>query len=357
MSGIAENKKKQWVSLAVIVVLLAITVWFLLKNQELPELLPLLHNLHLGYLLVGVGVMLCFFGMEAVSLHTLLGAFHYYPGFWRCYNYSLINFYFSAITPGCCGGQPSQMYYMKRDGIELGSSSLAVLLFNIAYHISAMVIVVAALLWGGRALLADLGMIKYLLLYGVAAQLLCVVAYGTAVFSPKLAPTIVRKLVGFLAKIRLVKDQQAVLTKTASQVEQYQRGVAYIKANPAMLAKLLVLTTLHLLALYSIPFWIYKALGLTGQSFLMIVAIQTALTLALESLPIPGGVGVAEGSFVLIYGRIFGPGLVLPALLLCRGLNYYCGLLVGGLASAYAHGRRLSLHKVRPMGAVQRRFS
>ncbi|MEG1997001.1 MAG: lysylphosphatidylglycerol synthase domain-containing protein, partial [Clostridiales bacterium] len=143
-----------------------------------------------------------------------------------------------------------------------------------------------------------------------------------------------------------------ILEKAAYLVGEYQRGAVYVKSHPAILGKVLVLTTLHLLALYSIPFWIYKAFGLSGQSFAMIVAIQTTMTLSLESLPIPGGVGIAEGSFLLIYSSIFGPALVAPALLLCRGLNYYCGLLIGGVTSAYAQWRRLP--RVKRMPQVKR---
>ncbi|MEG1661472.1 MAG: lysylphosphatidylglycerol synthase transmembrane domain-containing protein, partial [Clostridiales bacterium] len=307
MNSIAENKKQQLVSLVVIVGVLALTYVFLVKNQELPKMADLFHQIHVEYLLVGTGVMLLFFGLEAVSLRILLGVFRYQPGFWRCYSYSLINFYFSAITPGCCGGQPSQLYYMKRDGIELGSSSLTVLLFNVSYHISAMMIVISALLWGGKLLLADLGVLKYLLLCGIIAQAVCITAYGLAVFSPRLAPIIAEKVVKLLAKLHIVKNKQAILEKAAYQVGEYQRGAVYVKSHPAILGKVLVLTTLHLLALYSIPFWIYKAFGLSGQSFAMIVAIQTTMTLSLESLPIPGGVGIAEGSFLLIYSSIFGP--------------------------------------------------
>ena len=58
------------------------------------------------------------------------------------------------------------------------------------------------------------------------------------------------------------------------------------------------------------------------------------LALSMESLPIPGAAGVMEGAFVLFYAGVFGENLVLPAMLLTRGLNYYFWLILGGLVSA-----------------------
>ncbi|MCR4962559.1 MAG: flippase-like domain-containing protein [Firmicutes bacterium] len=348
MEKFAANKKRQCISIAVIATILAVTFFLLFRDQELPELLPLLKSLQPAYLLAAVLAMLAFFAFEALSLRLLLGALRYRPGFCRCYSYALINFYFSSITPGCCGGQPSQLYYMKRDGIGLGSSSLTVLLFNVAYHLSAITIILCALLWGGKNLLHDLSMIKYLLIYGMTVQFLCMAAYGFLIFSPKTAPLAVDKVIRLLAKLHIVKDSAAAEQKMANQLNRYRKGVSYIKKHPLILLKLFAITTCHVLVLYSVPYWIYRALGLSEYSLPAMLAIQTVLTLALESLPIPGGAGVAEGSYLLVYGQIFGPALVVPALLLCRGMNYYSGLLAGGLVSAYAHSKRLRLRRLRP---------
>lgn len=79
---------------------------------------------------------------------------------------------------------------------------------------------------------------------------------------------------------------------------------------------------------------------LSGFTLCDLIAAQVALTLCVESLPIPGGMGVTESGFLLIYASIFGSKLVVPALLLTRGLNYYTGLLIGGIASAYSMRKR-----------------
>ena len=52
-----------------------------------------------------------------------------------------------------------------------------------------------------------------------------------------------------------------------------------------------------------------------------------SISIAVDMLPLPGGVGVSENLFLLIFKRIFGGVLVMPGMLLSRAISYY-GLLI-----------------------------
>jgi hypothetical protein len=65
--------------------------------------------------------------------------------------------------------------------------------------------------------------------------------------------------------------------------------------------------------------------------------MQVMIAIAVEMLPLPGAAGVTEGSFLLVFGAIFGEGYVKPALLLSRGLTFYAVLIVGGIVTFIAH--------------------
>lgn len=344
-----SEKKKQIGSLLFFGVLFGLTFYFLFKDQELTSLAELIRQVDWRYLGIGLAIMCLFFSCEAVNLRILMKSFGYRMSFLRSMKYSLIDFYFSAVTPGACGGQPAQICYMKKDRIEFGSSSLALLLFNLTYHIGVLLIWAGAFAYTwfaqGKILFSDMGILKYLMIYGVAAQAFLVIAFFTAVFSKKLLPRVIHSVVGLLHRAHVVKNQEALLEKVDAQIGEYQRGAAYIKENPLVLCKVLLVTMLHLATLFSVPFWVFKAFGLTGFGLFEIIGLQAALTLSVESLPLPGGMGAAENGYLLIYAGIFGPGLVLPAMLLSRGLNYYAPLVVGGMVSAFAQlsGKRREL--------------
>lgn len=96
------------------------------------------------------------------------------------------------------------------------------------------------------------------------------------------------------------------------------------------------LTSLVQLAAYhSVPFWVYLAFGLQGQSFWAMVGLQGVLFLSVSSLPLPGAVGLTEGGFLLLYQTIF-PGALLPsAMLLSRTVSFYFFLLLSGVFLAF----------------------
>lgn len=338
MDNLVNNKKNHAIILIIVIAMLSLTVFFLLRGNHLPELWSIIKGADVRFLLLGVGIMVAFFAMEAGSMRVLLGSLGYKVPFKRCYGYSLVDFYFSAITPGCCGGQPSQIYYMQRDGIPVGSSSLSLLMFNTAYHLAVLAVMGVVLVTGGMQLIAGMGIMKYFLIYGGLMQLGLVVLYLATAFSSRLVPSLVHHVIEFLVKIHIVRDGEKMHVKAEEQLGEYRCSSFYIRQHPLVLLKVLGMAIVHIVALYAIPFCVYKALGLSGYSILQIIAVQAAMTLAIESLPIPGGIGVTESSFLVVYGTIFGPQLVLPALLLCRGFNYYCCLAVGGVTSAVMQG-------------------
>ena len=334
------NKKEHMICLLSVAVLLIITGVFLLKDQELSDIFSLLASTDLKFIFLGLLAMVLFFAFEARAIQILLQPLAGKRKFPVYYRYALIDFYFSSITPGCSGGQPSQLYFMHRDNIPVSSSSLALLAYNTCCHIAVLLIAAVTLSISGLAVLDKIGAFKYLLIFGVLAQSFLIIFYLIAIFNKRLAAFIVHTIVKVLAKIRIIKNKEAALAKVDTQIEDYRRGAAYIKQNPLLLLRTLLISCLNLLALYSVPFWIFNAFGLGGFTFCDLIAAQVALTLCVESLPIPGGMGVTESGFLLIYASIFGSKLVVPALLLTRGLNYYTGLLVGGIASAYSMRKR-----------------
>ena len=54
-------------------------------------------------------------------------------------------------------------------------------------------------------------------------------------------------------------------------------------------------------------------------------------------LPLPGGVGASEKSFEIMFDRIFGLELVIPGMILSRGISFYLLIVVTGIATIIIH--------------------
>ncbi len=55
--------------------------------------------------------------------------------------------------------------------------------------------------------------------------------------------------------------------------------------------------------------------------------LQAVISVSVDMLPLPGGMGISETLFLKIFRPVFGSTLLLPAMVLSRGLGYYGELL------------------------------
>ena len=67
----------------------------------------------------------------------------------------------------------------------------------------------------------------------------------------------------------------------------------------------------------------YLAFQLSGESMFTIVSLQGMISVAVDMLPLPGGMGISENLFLTIFEPIFGEALVLPGMLVSRGISFY----------------------------------
>ena len=68
----------------------------------------------------------------------------------------------------------------------------------------------------------------------------------------------------------------------------------------------------------------------------MILILQAMISVASDMLPLPGGMGVSESLFLVIFLPFFGEELILPAMVLSRGIGYYTQLLISAVMTAAA---------------------
>ena len=53
-------------------------------------------------------------------------------------------------------------------------------------------------------------------------------------------------------------------------------------------------------------------------------------------LPLPGGMGISESLYLVMFAPIFGESL-LPAMLLSRGISYYAQMLISAVMTCVAY--------------------
>ncbi len=84
---------------AFFVALIALTFWIIFKDQDGRVLLETLKNSDIKFIVIGFATMFVFLCMEAINIGRMLKHLGEKSTFLRNLKYTLIGFFFSAITP------------------------------------------------------------------------------------------------------------------------------------------------------------------------------------------------------------------------------------------------------------------
>lgn len=106
-------------------------------------------------------------------------------GLLSCIACSFIGFFFSGITPSATGGQPMQLYYMKKGGIRISSASVVLMTVAAIYKFVLVLIGMGILLFWRRPLKERLQGYYWLYFLGLFLNVIMVTALLFIMFSPK----------------------------------------------------------------------------------------------------------------------------------------------------------------------------
>lgn len=328
--------KKYIFNVLFLIVLMAGTGYFLLKDQEITEIIKYIKQADKFYLLIGFFLVMIYVSFESVIIYYLMKSLSYAVKFVHCLKYSFIGFFVSAITPSATGGQPAQLYYMSGDGISVAVSSLVLIVVTVAYKIVLLVLGVLMFLIEFDFVMEHISNIKLIMIYGVAVNLVVIGFLLFVILKQSFAKKSIGKFILFLGKIKILKNHKKVLKKIIKAISKYEDGAIYLKENKRVFFIVFVITFIQRIALFAVTFAVYKAFGLKGYSATEIIILQLIISIAVDNLPLPGGIGASEGIFMIFFAEIFTPAYITAGLLLSRGLSYYMIIILGGIVLAFA---------------------
>lgn len=334
------RKKNQIVSLAIVGVLIFLTFYTLRKvtgNLGFSYLWRVIRDLEGKYVLLALVFMAVFVIIEGQCLAILAKALGYRTAFRSASVYAASDIYFSAITPSATGGQPASAYYMARDGIPVSQATTILVVNILLYTLSLILMGTWALVVKFRFFLHAGRILQILFAAGMVLQLLLVALCLLCMFSQNLMRKLGYWIVGVLYRFHFIRTKEDKLEKIDASIGNYQAGVELIKKKTLLMATVLGGNILQRIAFFSIGWFIYKAFGLSQLGYGEFVALQALLAMAVNSLPIPGAIGASEGSFLLLFQSVYPAAVLVPAMLLTRGINYYLCFVLCGIYTLIYH--------------------
>lgn len=330
---------KYALNIGFILAIALLTFHLMFGEKEFEEIIRDIRIADHRWIAAGAVASLLFVAGESAVIHYMLRILEQKTHFLKCLKYSFIGFFFSYITPSSSGGQPMQMYYMKKDKIKIGYSTLIMLLITIAYKSVLILMGIGFLIFNFDTVREYTVDMKLLIILGFVLNLSFIAALLLVFIKPIWARAAGIKIVDVLGKLRIIKpkNKDKNTEKIISICDTYAMGADYIKKNLSVVFNVFLLTVVQRVLLFSVTWIVYRAYGLNETSFTDILTLQIMIAVAVEMLPLPGAAGITEGCFLLTFTTIFGTELVKPALLINRGLTFYLILIIGGLVTFFSH--------------------
>lgn len=336
-----EKTKKMIRNLIIFILLIVLTFYIILKDQDITEIYSILQNVKMQYILIAVLCMCIYVICEAINIGRTLKTLNEKSTFWQNIKYALIGFFFSGITPAASGGQPMQIYYMYKEKISVANSTLALLINLSSMQIVTISIALISVIFNHQYLNNTL---TAFFILGIALNASALTLLLIAIFSKKLLNKLINFVIKIMRKLKIknIEDKQM---KLEAEVNKYQSSSDYIKNNKFVILKILLTTYIQFIAFYSVSYWVYCSFGLNENNFIQIVSVQAILYATVSGIPSPGAVGVTEGGFIEIFKAIIPHNMIKSAMLLNRGISFYLLIIISAIVTSINSYRSVKHNK------------
>ena len=335
MNFLKKNKKNIFQILFLI--LLCVGTFFLLfKDRELGGIWDSIQKANKLYLCAGVILVVFFVSGESTIIFYMMRSLKIHAPFIHCIKYSFVGFFYSCITPSASGGQPAQIYYMSKENIDVSISTLVLMIVTIAYKFVLVVVGAGVILFHHDLISTYMAKTKFFFYLGLLLNVGCIAFMMILVFMPGLTKKLMILGHNILVKFHVMKHRESRLEKLSKAMDKYGKASDYFKSHKMVIINVLLLSILQRFILFFVTYLVYCSLGLRGANWTDIVLLQAVISVAVDMLPLPGGVGASETLFLSMFGPIFGSSIY-SGLLLSRGISYYALILISAAVTIYTH--------------------
>ena len=328
--------RKNILSGCLFLALMLLTFYIIFRGNNMNYVWQTAKELNPAYLAGAVATGLFFVSMEGIMIWYLLRARNLKPSLPGCIRISFIGFFYSGITPSATGGQPMQLYYMKRAGYKLADSTVVLMTVALIYKLVLVLIGIGILLFWYPSLCFYLGNYRYLYYLGLFLNTALVAILLFVMISPRCFHKIVLSGEKLLLKLHILKPSETRTQKLFDMADSYHEAVLFFLHHKKHIALVTVLTFLQRFSVFFLTWLIYKGMHLSGHTMMEVIMIQATVYIAVDMLPLPGSQGITELMYKTVFSAIFSGAYLTASMCITRGINFYLLLLVSALIAGLA---------------------
>ena len=259
--------------------------------------------------------------------------------------------YYDNITPMATGGQPFQIYYLNKRGVNGEVAANIPLARYIFWQIAFVILGVITLCFKFTTVFGSSPSFNIIFTMALIALIGNCLIFTFMIFmsiSKKFAPKLIIWGLKLLAKMKIVKNYQLQFRKSMAFVRNYQNCFKYMAKQAWFIVLQLVLAFVEIIGFSSLLYFVLRAFLTPAQiadvNFINVLAQSLICQLAVGLVPTPGGSIASELSLLAIFSTYLGgvgPQATL-AMLVYRIITYYFLLIQGLFVVSYdfAYGNK-----------------
>lgn len=319
-------KNKLFNALLLIVVTLLV-LYFSLKD-DYNTIVNTIFNIDKKFLIMGFFLLFSYWFFKSITTWIITKEYNKYR-FRQSFRMIIETNFFHAVTPFSSGGQPYEIYSLKKSGLKITDATNVSVQSFITYQIALVLLGVIAVICNYKFnLFLENKMLSKLVTLGFIINLLVIVVLFLITFTKRISGFILKIIINILDKFHIFKDKEKIKNNLNKYLKDFNDGAKKIFENKFRFIGLVLLQFISLVSLYLIPFVLFMGIDIYINP--LIVIMTSAYVMLIGSfVPIPGGTGGLEYGFIMFFSTFNSSKVVTAVMLLWRFITYYFGMILG----------------------------
>lgn len=374
-----KGRVKYLIYIGIVLIATGISLGFALWGDKFSETVNAFKNVDPLYICLIILIVFASYAFDGLIIYIFCRLYtRRYRWHQGCAT-TLIGQFYSDITPGATGGQIMEVFTLRKQGMKVANAASIMVMWFIMYQTSLIIFDIIALCVEWQTIITSkplfIGGLNWeipllpLIIIGFALNLSVIAILYMMSFSSRFHNWIIKYGLGFLAKIKLVKNLEEQREKVRIHALNFKNELKRLQTNFPVIIVTFIVFMVMLFARFSIPYFAGLSLNAWGdKSFSAVLLFRSAFLSATHQMvtgliPLPGSAGVSEMCFEYLFYNYFyyGPDGVTPSALvsslepskvggvmegimsstqiLWRTATFHIVLLVTGIVAAFYHGR------------------
>ena len=278
-----------------------------------------------AYILMALGILFVGLLFDGLRLITLAKVTDERLSLKQIVNVVLSNYFLALVTPGASGGAIAQVMFMKKAGVPVAKATVVVLVRTIM-SISFLIFLVPVVFFTDT----DINT-------GIPTYVLAIVSVGF-ISLPIIAFFLMRtqypeKWIDFFTRKLAYKTRQNCFI----WYQEFKNAFVVMGKHPLTVLRAFIESGISLLCIYATVPAYFSGMSI-DYNLTQVMGRMVLINLILYFSPTPGGSGIAEAGFVMLFNNLLPNGLAGIMAVLWRFTAEYLPFLLGAFVSIRAFG-------------------